>query len=164
MEKYLFEKLQKEHINRILEIYNYYVLNTTSTYHTQPLSVEEMGEIVLFDNPRYSSFVIKEGDLICGYVILSQHKKRQAYDGTGEIGLYLDRNYTGKGIGNIALKYIENIAKLNQFHVLIATVSGDNQKSISLFEKNGFQKCAHYKEVGYKFGKLLDVVALQKIL
>jgi L-amino acid N-acyltransferase YncA len=49
-------------------------------------------------------------------------------------------------------------------HVLMATICGENDKSIRLFEKNGYFKCAHYKEVEEKFGELLDVVAYQKIL
>ena len=50
------------------------------------------------------------------------------------------------------------------FRVLIGIISADNKQSIALVEKCGFEKCAHFKEVGEKFGKILDVVAYQKIL
>ncbi|WP_394325579.1 GNAT family N-acetyltransferase [Methanosarcina barkeri] len=56
------------------------------------------------------------------------------------------------------------LQKKQNIHVLIATICGENSKSINLFVRNGFSKCAHYKEVGEKFGQLLDVMAYQKII
>lgn len=64
----------------------------------------------------------------------------------------------------MAVKYIEGFAKNKNIHVLVATICGENSGSINLFEKNGYTKCAHYKEVGEKFGQFLDVVAYQKII
>lgn len=90
--------------------------------------------------------------------------KREAYDGTAEVTIYLKTGFTGKGLGSMALKYVENHAKHQHLHVLVATICGENEESIRLFSKNGYDKCAHYKEVGQKFGQLLDVVAYQKIL
>jgi len=76
----------------------------------------------------------------------------------------LKPDYIGQGIGTKGLKHIEEYARANKLHVLIATICGQNEGSISLFEKQGYFKCAHYKEVGTKFGQLLDVVAYQKII
>lgn len=164
MQNYVFEKVKEEHIDELLDIYTYYILNTTATFHEKPLTVEEMKELVFFENPRYEAYVIKNESEICGYVILTQFKKREAYDNTGEVTVYLKNNYTGKGIGSYALNYIEAIARNKEFHVLVAIICGENEKSIKLFERYGYEKCAHYKEVGKKFGKWLDVVAYQKIL
>lgn len=159
-----FEELTLEHLSEVLKIYTYYVLNTTATFHSNPLTMNEMKELVIFDNPKYKSFIILHDNIICGYVILTQHKKREAYDGTAEVTVYLKENYTGKGIGSQAVKFIEEYALTKDIHVLVATICGENNKSIGMFEKNGYEKCAHYKEVGRKFGKLLDVVAYQKII
>jgi phosphinothricin acetyltransferase len=78
--------------------------------------------------------------------------------------VYLSHENIGKGIGNAALRYIEEFAKGRGFHTLIATICGDNDKSIKVFVRNGYEKCAHFKQVGRKFGQWLDVVAYQKIL
>ena len=59
---------------------------------------------------------------------------------------------------------LEKTAFKHGIKVLIGIISGDNQSSIKLFEKCGFEKCGHYKQVGEKFGKILDVVSYQKIL
>lgn len=164
MEKYEFEKLKKGYIGDLLEIYNYYVLNTTATFHEKPLTTADMKELVLYEDSKYVTYVIKEKEKICGYVLLSQHKKREAYDRTGEITVYLNHDRVGKGLGSLAVKYMENVAVVNGFHSLIATICGENKKSIRLFERNGYIKCAHYIEVGRKFGNWLDVVAYQKLL
>jgi L-amino acid N-acyltransferase YncA len=165
MKNISFEKIRDEHLNDVLDIYNYYVLNTTTTFHAHALSLEEMREIVCFNNPIYKTFVILADGSLCGYVILTQHKKREAYNSTAEVTIYLKPEYTGKGLGSKAIRFIESYAKkTNTIHVLVATICGENSKSINLFIHNGYFKCAHFREVGKKFGQLLDVVAYQKII
>jgi L-amino acid N-acyltransferase YncA len=92
------------------------------------------------------------------------YKKRQAYDRTAEVSLYLKPGWTGRGIGKIAMKYLENAAKSAGIRVLITTLSGDNIASIRLAEAMNYEKCAYLKNVGEKFGKVLDVVMYQKEL
>ena len=164
MGRYYFCDMTEEFVAEILSIYNYYVINTTATFHARPLTLDEMREIVLFQNKKYRSFIICKDDEICGYVLITQHKKREAYDGTAEVAVYLNPAHVGKGIGSMAIKHIEEFAKQQGLHVLIATICGQNEGSIRLFEKNGYFQCAHYKEVGEKFGEMLDVVAYQKIV
>ena len=164
MRKIKFEEVRNEHLPKLLDIYNYYVVNSTATFHTHLLSIKEMKELVMFDSERYRTFVIIVGDEVCGYVILTVHSKREAYRQTADVTVYLKHDYTGRGIGSSAIKYIEDFARLKGFHVLIAGICGENSNSIALFESNGYDKCAHYKEVGFKFGRLLDVVYYQKII
>jgi L-amino acid N-acyltransferase YncA len=164
MDNIKFNEIKAEHLPKVLEIYTYYVLNTSATFHAHTLNLNEMKDLVIFDSPKYKTFVIYDEDILCGYVILTQHKKREAYDGTAEVTVYLKHDYVGKGIGSLAVIFIEDYAKTKELHVLVATICGENSKSIKVFERNGFVKCAHYKEVGRKFGQLLDVVAYQKII
>jgi phosphinothricin acetyltransferase len=62
------------------------------------------------------------------------------------------------------LKLLEPVAKNSEICVLIGIITGENKASIRLFEKCGYEKCAHFKKVGEKFNRLLDVVAYQKII
>ena len=164
MEKCHFDEMREEHLDDVLRIYTHYVLNTTATFHARPLSREEMRELVFFNDEKYKTFVICDEADVCGYVFIAQHKKREAYDGTAEVSVYLRPTQTGKGLGSLAIKYIEQYAKAQNIHVLVATICGQNEESINLFKKNGYSQCAHYKEVGKKFGQLLDIVAFQKII
>ncbi|MBA4058069.1 MAG: GNAT family N-acetyltransferase, partial [Marivirga sp.] len=78
--------------------------------------------------------------------------------------IYLKNGVFRKGIGKAALEYLEHTAREKGLKNLIGVISGDNVSSIALFEKAGYTKCAHYKNVGEKFNKILDVVSFQKEL
>lgn len=82
------------------------------------------------------------------------------FDGT----LYLKPEFTGKGIGREAVAFIEGIAIDKKIKVLVASVSSENIASIKLCQRMGYEQCAHYREVGEKFGRILDVIDYQKIL
>lgn len=146
------------------EVYDHYILTSTSTYYTEKISIDELKEFIPVGHKKYKSFLIKADGLACGFCYISQYKKRQAYDRTAEVSLYLKPGFTGQGIGQKALKHLCEVARKNGINVLIGIISGDNATSIKLFEKCGFEKCGHLKQVGKKFNKILDVVFYQKIL
>lgn len=159
-----FVELTETDLELVKEIYDYYIKNSTATYYTEKISIDELKEFIPFHHKKYKSFMIINDNEPCGFCYLSQYKKRQAYDRTAELSLYLKPEYTGKGIGKVVLAYLEKVAKNSGISVLIGIISGDNGNSIKLFEMNGYEKCAHYKQIGEKFNKILDVVSYQKIL
>ncbi len=159
-----FEPVKEEIVDELRDIYQYYINHTTATFHKKEISKEEMRELVLFSHPKYESYVIRYSGELCGYVILTQYKGREAFDYTAEVTIYLKSGYEGKGLGSCALEFIEQRARTKDLHVLIALICGENKGSIALFEKHGYEKCAHYKEVGYKFSRWLDLVCYQKML
>lgn len=159
-----FEEISAEHIQEVREIYNYYVLNSTISFHTRELSTDQMKESVMNKDPRFKTFLILDNNEISGYVLITQYKNKQAYDVSAEVTIYLKPDYLGMGIGGKALSFIEGIAKEQGFHTLIATICMENHRSIKLFEKNGYEQCALFKEVGFKFERRLDIGSFQKIL
>ncbi len=161
---FTLEKIKEEHLADVLLIYNHYVLSSTATFHAEALTAKEMRELVFFANPRYQTYVILAGSQCCGYACIGQHKSREAYNATGEASIYLKSGYAGKGLGRLALVQIEKHAHEHAFHVLVATICSQNAASLRLFLQQGFEQCAHYKEVGRKFDQWLDVIACQKVL
>ncbi|MFD2614249.1 GNAT family N-acetyltransferase [Paenibacillus gansuensis] len=159
-----FVTVQEHHLPVLLDIYNHYVRHTTVSFHTEPLDLEEFSSSVIAENPRFQTFVIESKQTIIGYVLTAQHKKKQAYDSTAEVTLYLDPGCLGRGVGTEALHYIEQAARRQQFHSLIATVCVENERSIRLFERQGYVRCALFREVGSKFGRRLDIASYQKLL
>ena len=159
-----FENVTNNHIDELKDIYNYYVLNTTYTFHEEPLSDAEMKNNLYFNDPRNGALTIMLDNKIVGYVTLAKHKIREAYKDTGEISIYLHKNFLHLGIGKEALKFIEKVAIDKKYHTLIATIALGNINSIKLFESSGYKKCAHFKEVAKKFGKYLDVCSYQKMI
>ena len=162
-----FEPITEKDLPDILNIFNYYIENSTAIFYINPLNVDKMRELTVYENENrgiYKTFIIKCGGVICGYVTVKPHSVREAYALTADLTIILHPDFTGKGIGGKALDFIENYAREKGLHVLIAGIESQNIRSIKLFEKRGFIKCAHYREVGQKFGKILDVVDYQKIL
>jgi phosphinothricin acetyltransferase len=151
-------------VGEILSLYNHYVVNTTATFSITPFTEEDMRKILFFDDPKYRSFVIRSDGSMCGYGIISKYKKREAYDISAEVTIYLKPDMTGRGIGGQALLLLEEFARSSGIHSLVAVVTSENAPSVGLFTKNGYEKCAHYREIGYKFDRYLDIVCFQKIL
>lgn len=164
MSIYSFEEITEQDLTEVREIYNYYVSNTTISFHTEELTLKEIKASVINRDPRFKSFVIKEENEIKGYVLITQYKSKQAYDFSGEVTIYLKPDIVGKGIGGTALLFIENVAREQGFYTLIATVCMENTRSKSLFEKHGYEQCAMFKGVGYKFDRRLDIGSFQKVL
>ena len=159
-----FENVTDEHINEHIAIYNYYVVNTTYTLFEEPLNGFGMKNILYFNDIRSGAFTILLDNRIVGHITLTKYKIREVYKDTGEVAIYLDKNFLHRGIGKEALKYIENFAIEKKYHTLIANISSDNTSSIKLFESFGYKKCAHFKEIAKKFGSYLDIDSYQKIL
>ncbi len=158
------KELEEKDLKLVQEIYNYYVVNSTVTFQTEPVSVEKLKTEIPVGHPKYKSFLITFDGQVCGYCYLAQYKNRQAYDRTAEVTIYLKPEFAGKGIGNESLKQIETVAKENQIKVLLAIITEENYASVKLFESAGYEKCAHLKQVGEKYSRLLDVVKYQKIV
>lgn len=156
--------LEAKDFTVIKEIYDYYIIHSTATFHTQEITIGELKESMMVAHPKYKSFLIYYGGEVAGYCYFCPYKKRQAYDRTAEVTIYLKPEYAGKGIGKEVLKRLETVARECGLYVLLGIISGDNEASIALFEKCGYEKCAHFKKVGEKFNQIIDVVAYQKII
>lgn len=156
--------LVEDDINDVMTIYNYYVKTSTATFSIETIDRDEMKGLALTGDKRFVSFVMEEEGKIIGYGLFNRYKKREAYDKTAEITIYLHHEAIGKGYGRQLLDYMLEIANEKDFHALLAVICEENKKSIQLFEANGFFECAHFREVGVKFGRMLDVIILEKLL
>ena len=159
-----FQPTVESDVARLLPVYNYYVRTDTATFHTEEIDEETFRSLLFPAYPGYDSWTIHSGGQLAGYVILARYKPREAYDGSAEVTIYLDPAFARKGLGTAALAFVEARARERDFHNLLAIICGENEGSIRLFEKNGYVKCAHYHEVGKKFGRWLDVVSYEKLL
>lgn len=161
----IFVPLTEEHLPAALGIYNHYAAETTCTFH-DPLSQDEFRGLVFHEDKRYRSLAIidEKSARLAGYCSLRPHGARQAYRFTAEVTVYLHPDYVGLGLGGPAIDRLGKEARAQGFHVLVAAISGENAGSIRLFEKKGYEKTGHLREVGYKFDRFLDVVYFQKIL
>jgi phosphinothricin acetyltransferase len=150
-------------LSAITEIYNEAIRTTTATFDTEPKTEDE--QKVWFDShgPKYPILVAESSGVVVGWASLSKWSDRWAYSGTAEFSLYVKGEFRGKGFGRKLMEAIVSEGKRAGFHTVIGRIAEGNEVSIRLAESVGFRHMGVMKEVGRKFGKLLDVYLVQKI-
>jgi phosphinothricin acetyltransferase len=148
----------------ITEIYNEAVLTTTGTFDTEPKIISERKKWFRSHDERHPIFVAVSDRRVIGWSSLSKWSERRAYDDTAETSFYVKAEYRGHGIGRKLKEATIEEARRLRFHTLIARVAEGSKESLHLNESFGFVRIGTLKEVGRKFGRLLDVHILQMIL
>lgn len=115
-----FKPIQESDFTKIKKIYDYYILTSTATFHTEPITIQELKESIYINHPIYLSFGIFREDEFIGFTYLCPYKKRQAYNRSAEITLYFQPEVTGKGIGKTVIQFMDREAKKNWFKKLIS--------------------------------------------
>lgn len=158
-------KLADKDLEFVKEIYDYYTLHTTVVYFIQCVTIEELRTFIPINNGRYQSFVIETAaGTPCGFCYFSRFKSKEAFDVSVELTIYLKPAFTGQGYGSRIIEQIEPYIRQAGFHNIMALISGENEASIRLFERCGYECCANIREVAEKFGKKLDLKMYQKLL
>ncbi len=148
---------------QIAEIYNFYVLNSHHTFETEAITADEMQKRIGEISKNYPYLVAEETGEIFGYAYAALYKPRQAYKFSVEVSVYVKSDSKQYGIGKMLYeKLFEKLAK-TETHAIIAGIALPNEASIKLHENFGFEKVAHFREVGFKFGKWIDVGYWEKI-
>ena len=151
-------------LGAISDIYNDAVLTTTATFDTEPKSGAEQQAWFESHGGRFAVLVAERDGVVAGWTSLSRWSDSPAYDDTAETSVYVGREYRGRGIGRMLEQAIIDHARKFRFHTLIARIAGESTESLRLHESLGFVRAGTMKEVGRKFGRLLDVHVLQKML
>ena len=145
-------------------IYNEAILNTTATFDTVPKSIAERTEWFRKHDAGHPILVAVLDGAVVGWSSLSEWSDRCAYDATAETSFYVDVGFRGRGIGRQLKQATIDEARKLGFHTLIARVAEGSLESLHLNESVGFVHVGTLKEVGRKFGRLLDVHILQLML
>lgn len=141
----------------ITEIYNDAIANTTATFDTEPKTVADRLEWLRSHGPRHPIIVAEREGKVVGWSSLSEWSDRCAYNDTGETSFYVAPGHRGQGIGRRLKQAILDEARRLKYHTIIARVAGESSASIHLNEAFGFVNVGTMKEVGRKFGRLIDV-------
>lgn len=148
----------------IADIYNEYVLRSVATFELKPVSCAEMSRRIDEFSSCYPYFVYEENRRVLGYCYAHRWRVREAYRRTWETTVYIDSSSRGKGIGKLLVSHLIEECRRAGIHVLVASVVGENNNSRKLHESLGFRPVSHFREVGRKFGRWLDIVEFQLIL
>jgi phosphinothricin acetyltransferase len=156
-------KAKIDDLGAITNIYNDAVLNTLATFDTEPKTIEERKTWFKNHDSQHPVLVAEQDAQVVGWASLSKWSERRGYARTAEVSLYVEKAHRGSGIGKKLLEAILQEGQTAGLHTLIAQIVTGNEPSIRLAKQMGFQEVGVLKEVGCKFGKLLDVHVMQKI-
>ncbi|MFM2206953.1 MAG: hypothetical protein RL213_928 [Bacteroidota bacterium] len=147
----------------IREIYNEAVLNGTATFDTELRSAERQEEWFRAHGSNHPVLVAESEGTVAGWASLSPWSERKAYDRTVEVSVYVHHSHRGKGLGSRLLELVTLEGEKCGNHTILSRITEGNEISIHLHEKNGYRIVGTLKECGFKFGRYLDVVLMQKV-
>ncbi len=149
----------------ITRIYNHYVVDTTVSFETEALSCEEMLRRIREISAHYPYYVAVEEGRVVGYCCVHRWKERKAYSHSLEVTIYLDPEHRGKGTGSMMMNHLlDACRRMPGCRCLVACITEENAASLAFHARHGFKQVSCFKEVGYKFGRWLDVVDMELIL
>ena len=156
----------EKQLPEILEIFNEAIINTTALYDYKPRTLNVIQN--WYSQKQKGNYPILgafgEDDSLLGFATYGPFRDRPAYKFTIEHSVYVRSDFRGRGLGTILLKEIIKKAVEQDYHVMIGGIDASNLESVKLHEKEGFVFCGLIKQVGFKFGKWLDLVFYQLIL
>jgi phosphinothricin acetyltransferase len=147
----------------ITAIYNDAILKTTATFHTEPRTADEQRQWFASHDARHPIVVAHESGEIIGWASLSPYSDRPAYAETAEVSVYVREDRRGRGIGALLMREVLAQGRALSLHAVVARIVGGNEPSVRLHASAGFERVGVLREVGRKFGRLLDVLVMELV-
>jgi phosphinothricin acetyltransferase len=152
-------------LHGILEIYNDAVLHTTAVWNESPVEIAERAAWLAERRRRGFPVLVAELDgTVAGYASFGDFRAWDGYRHTVENSIYVRADLRGQGIGSLLLPELVGRAAALRKHVMVAGIEGENQASLRLHARFGFEQAGRLREVGRKFGRWLDLVFLRRAL
>jgi phosphinothricin acetyltransferase len=155
----------EDDLPQILSIYNEIIATTTAVYEYVPHTLEmRQAWYRGLRELNLPVFVALESDRVIGFCSLSPFRKWGAYKYSVESSVYVTAASRGRGVGKLLLAPLIDAAVDRELHTIVAGIDTGNEASIRLHVKFGFEEVAHFRQVGFKFGRWLDLKFWQRIL
>ena len=151
----------------VREIYNHYVLNSTVTFDEKPMTLAEIRRKYAKLDKLGMPFIVavSPGGQVLGYAYVYPWKEKAAYRFTVENSIYLGPASTGKGLGKVLMRELMDTSKAAGVKEIIAVIADRGaEASIRMHKDFGFKDIGHMGRVGFKFGRWLGTVLMQKSL
>lgn len=149
----------------ILGIYNDVLTTSTAIYRDEPATLDAHQEwFRLRLAAGYPVLVAVDAQGVAGFASFGDFRPWPGYRFTVEHSVHVRADCRGRGVGGALMQPLLARARDLGKHVMIAGVDAENLASQRFHERLGFERVAHFREVGFKFGRWLDLVFLQRRL
>jgi phosphinothricin acetyltransferase len=151
------------HADVILEIFNEAILNSTALYDYKPRAPQSM--VGWFEAKRAGGFPVigvedADGTLLA-FGSYGTFRAWPAYKYTVEHSVYVHKDHRGRGLGRVVMRELVAAGQRNGIHAMIGAIDATNAGSIALHERFGFSRVGTLPQVGFKFGRWLDLAFYQ---
>jgi len=161
----IFRLANKSDLQGVLDIYNDAIINTSAVYDYKPHTLEMRQE--WFEDKAKKGipvFIAEVNGVVAGFASYGPFRAWPAYKYSIEHSVYVHRDFRNRGIAKKLLQELIDDANQKDVHTIIAGIDASNAASIHLHRQFGFVDAGYFKQVGYKFGRWLDLQFLQLIL
>jgi phosphinothricin acetyltransferase len=141
----------------ICRIYNPYVVETIISFEEVPVAVPEMAARIEELSRTHPWYVHEDSGAVVGYAYGGPWRARAAYRDAVESTVYVESGRVGDGIGSGLYDVLIAELRRRSFHCVMGGIALPNAASVALHEKKGFTQVAHFREVGWKFQRRIDV-------
>jgi len=148
----------------IRAIFNHWIEHSTASFRTAPDTAEQTRAWFGGRGPEHPVIVVERDGDVLGWASLNPHKPTGGYRHTVELSVYLRDDARGRGLGRRPPGEPLERARAAGHHAVLGGVCTEQAASVRLHEAMGFVKVAHFREVGFKFGRWLDVAYYEKVL
>ena len=151
-------------IPQILAIYAPFVENTTTSFEYTVPTLEAFTRRFEEKTAQFPWLVWEEDGQVLGYAYGSAPFERAAYGWCAEVSIYLHPSVHGRGIGRKLYRVVEELLRLQGYWKVYAIVTSENHSSISFHEAVGYTTTAVFPKCGFKFGRWIGTIWLEKLL
>jgi phosphinothricin acetyltransferase len=141
----------------IVAIYNHYIATTTISFEEHAVTPDEMAQRIRDVTAHLPWLVYEDEGRLTGYAYATKWRARSAYRFSAETSVYVESGQGGKGIGKSLYTTLLEELRRREIHMAIGGIAQPNPASVALHESLGFEKVAHFKQVGLKFDRWVDV-------
>lgn len=157
---------ERDDLPALTALYNHYIEHTVITFDVAPISVEERSQ--WFEHYATSGphrlLVGRRDDRVIGYASSGSFRPKAAYGRSVETSIYLQPDALGRGDGRRLYEALFAVLAEEHVHRAYAGVSLPNDASVRLHERLGFSSVGVFREVGFKFGRYVDVEWFERAL
>lgn len=157
--EFVIRDVRSGDIERLTDIYNYYIANTHVLFDEKEITIDFMTAKIqsVLDAAMPWLVAVDPDGLVIGFACAKQWREKNAYKHTAELTIYLDHHRHKQGLGTEMFTELFEALRLKSFNMVVSLITLPNDASIALHEKFGMEKVAHFEEMGFKFGRWIDI-------
>ena len=169
MSELVIRDVHPDDAERLVQIYEHYVLNTAVSFEYNVPTVGEFRNRIENTMAKYPYLVCVKDDVIVGYAYAGSYSAREAYAWTATTSVYVDKDYRRQGIGSFLYTELEKRLKLQGIVNILAGIAYCDSEdeylthdSCKFHKREGYYEVAHMDAIGKKFDRWYDLIWMQK--